>query len=125
MHWTVEHLPGLSQVRVTAEGDADRSQLRQLTRDAMAAGHAHACPRFLIDHRRTRLRLGAAEIFDIPRRGDDGGFGHALRVAILLEPTSPSRSDFEFYAIQCGNLGIHALRLFFDEASAQEWLATP
>ncbi len=125
MHWTVDYLSQDHLVRVTAEGDADREPLRQLTRDAMVAGHLHGCPRFLIDHRLTRLRLGAAEIFDMPRRGENGGFGHALRIAILISPDSPSRPDFEFYAIQCGNLGIHGLRLFLDEASALDWLASP
>jgi hypothetical protein len=124
MQWSVDYLEDRQLVRVTTDGigDADRDQLRRLTRDAMLAGHAHGCARFLIDHRLTRLRLGAAEIFDMPRRGDDGGFGHALRIAILINPDSPSRADFEFYAIQCGNLGIHSLRLFFDLDAATDWL---
>ena len=127
MQWTVDYLADPTLVRVTTDGigAADRDQLRQLTRDAMQAGHAQGCARFLIDHRLTRLQLGAAEIFDMPLRGDDGGFGHALRIAILINPDSPSRADFEFYAIQCGNLGIHSLRLFFDETAALDWLATP
>lgn len=127
MHWTVDYSPQDHLVRVTSDGQgaADRAQLRQLTRDAMAAGHAHGCARFLIDHRLTRLSLGAAEIFDMPRRGEDGGFGHALRIALLITPDSPSRADFEFYAIQCGNLGIHGLRLFHDEAAARDWLTAP
>ncbi|KFN46386.1 hypothetical protein [Arenimonas metalli] len=127
MHWTVDYLANEHLVRVISDGNgpADRDQLRRLTREAMQAGHAHACPRFLIDHRLTRLQLGAAEIFDMPRRGEDGGFGHALRIAILITPDSPSRADFEFYAIQCGNLGIHGLRLFYDEAAALDWLTTP
>lgn len=126
MHWTVEYLAKEHLVRVTSDGQgpAGRDQLRQLTRDAMQAGHAHGCPRFLVDHRLTRLALGAAEIFDMPRRGEDGGFGHALRIAILITPESPSRADFEFYAIQCGNLGLHGLRLFYDEPAALDWLAT-
>lgn len=127
MHWTVDYSAQDHLVRVATDGQgaADRAQLRQLTRDAMAAGHAHGCARFLIDHRLTRLSLGAAEIFDMPRRGEDGGFGHALRIAILITPDSPSRADFEFYAIQCGNLGIHGLRLFYDEAAARDWLTAP
>ena len=35
---------------------------------------------------------------------------------------TPTRADFEFYAVQCGNLGIHFMRLFFDRAQAMEWL---
>jgi hypothetical protein len=124
MQWSVDYLADRKLVRVTTDGlgDADRDQLRRLTRDAMLAGHEHGCARFLIDHRLTRLRLGTAEIFDMPRRGDDGGFGHALRIAILINQDSPSRADFEFYAIQCGNLGIHSLRLFFDLDAATDWL---
>lgn len=123
MGWTVEHLQDRDLIRVTAEGLADRTQLRQLTRDAVVAGHLHRCSRFLIDHRRTQLELGTTEIFDMPRRGEDGGFGPDLRIALLIDADGPTRSDFEFYAIQCGNLGIHFLRLFFDEAAAVEWLA--
>lgn len=122
MAWTIEHLLPQDVIRVISEGDADRIQLRNLTRDAVMAGHVHRCARFLIDHRRTRLNLGTAEIFDMPRRGEDAGFGGDLRIAILLDPDSPTRPDFEFYAIQCGNLGIHFLRLFFDSESALEWL---
>lgn len=122
MAWVVRHLPEPDLIEVVAEGPADRDQLRQLTRDAVAAGHAHRCSRFLVDHRRTRLVLGAAEIFDMPRRGEDAGFGSDLRIAILIEAASPSRADFEFYAIQCGNLGIHFLRLFFDREQALAWL---
>lgn len=122
MGWTVDHLEDRDVVRVVAEGPADRNQLRELTRDAVAAGHRHRCARFLIDHRRTRLALGTAEIFDMPKRGEDAGFGSDLRIAILIGEDSPSRADFEFYAIQCGNLGIHFLRLFFDEAAALDWL---
>ena len=122
MGWVVEHLAEPDLVRVTAEGPADRAQLRDLTRDAVVAGHAHRCTRFLIDHRRTTLVLGTTEIFDMPKRGEDAGFGPDLRIAIVIEPDSPARADFEFYAIQCGNLGIHFLRLFFDEAAARDWL---
>ena len=125
MGWTVDHLEDPGVIRVVAEGPADRQQLRQLTRDAVAAGHQHRCARFLIDHRRTQLALGTAEIFDMPKRGEDAGFGDDLRIGILIEPESPSRPDFEFYAIQCGNLGIHFLRLFFDEATALDWLGRP
>jgi hypothetical protein len=121
--WSIDHLEAQDLVRVISQGPADRQQLRQLTRDAVAAGHRHDCPRFLIDHRRTQLALGTTEIFDMPKRGEDAGFGNALRIAILVDPASPSRPDFEFYAIQCGNLGMHFLRLFFDLDSALEWLA--
>ncbi|KFN49581.1 hypothetical protein [Arenimonas composti] len=123
MAWVVEYQRANGFVRVTAQGEADRAALRELTREAMATGHANGCSRFLIDHRRTTLALGTAEIFDMPRRGEDGGFGPDLRIAILIDPASPSRPDFEFYAIQCGNLGIHFLRLFLDEESAVDWLA--
>ena len=122
MAWVVEHLADVDLVRVTAEGPADRAQLRQLTRDAVVAGHAHRCTRFLIDHRRTLLALGTTEIFDMPKRGEDAGFGPDLRIAILVDAASPSRADFEFYAIQCGNLGIHFLRLFYDADQATAWL---
>jgi hypothetical protein len=125
MSWVVEYLQDSKVVRVTAEGEAERTALRQLTRDAVAAGHRYRCARFLIDHRRTTLALGTAEIFDMPRRGEDAGFGDGLRIAMLIDPASPSRADFEFYAIQCGNLGIHFLRLFFDEESALHWLGLP
>lgn len=123
MAWNVEYLVEAGVVQVTAQGLHDRTMLRELTRDAVVAGHAHRCPRFLIDHRLTRLALGAAEIFDMPKRGEDAGFGPDLRIAIVIEPDSPARADFEFYAIQCGNLGIHFLRLFFDHAQALEWLS--
>lgn len=122
MGWTVEHLAGPDVVQVTAEGLHDRGMLRDLTRDAVAAGHQYGTARFLIDHRRTRLALGAAEIFDMPKRGEDAGFGADLRIAILIEADGPTRADFEFYAVQCGNLGIHFLRLFFDREQALDWL---
>ncbi|MBW8310448.1 MAG: hypothetical protein K0M64_00315 [Rhizobium sp.] len=123
MAWNVEYLGDAGVVQVTAQGLHDRGMLRQLTRDAVAAGHAHRCSRFLIDHRLTRLALGTTEIFDMPKRGEDAGFGPDLRIAIVIEPDAPTRADFEFYAIQCGNLGIHFLRLFFDRAQALEWLS--
>ena len=123
MSWIVNYLEDRKVVRVVAQGPADRQQLRQLTRDAVGEGHRQACARFLIDHRLTRLVLGTAEIFDMPKRGEDAGFGADLRIAILIGEDSPSRADFEFYAIQCGNLGIHFLRLFFDEQSALDWLS--
>lgn len=122
MGWVVEHLAAADIVRITVEGPANRRQLRQLTRDAVAAGHRYGCARFLIDHRRTQLALGTAEIFDMPRRGEDGGFGPDLRIAILADADAPSRADFKFYAIQCGNLGIHFLRLFFEEEEALDWV---
>ena len=122
MSWIVDYLEDRNVVRVVAQGPADRQQLRQLTRDAVLEGHRRGCARFLVDHRLTRLSLGTAEIFDMPKRGEDAGFGADLRIAILIGEDSPSRADFEFYAIQCGNLGIHFLRLFFDEAAAIDWL---
>ncbi|WP_374603384.1 hypothetical protein [Arenimonas sp.] len=122
MGWNIEYLADQDVVQVTAEGLHDRRTLRELTRDAVVAGHQHRCPRFLVDHRRTRLALGAAEIFDMPRRGEDAGFGPDLRIAILIEADGPTRGDFEFYAVQCGNLGIHVMRLFFDRDQAMEWL---
>jgi len=123
MAWKLQYLADEDVVQVTAEGLHDRKMLRDLTRDAVVAGHQHGCARFLIDHRLTRLALGAAEIFDMPRRGEDAGFGNDLRIAILIEPDGPTRTDFEFYAVQCGNLGIHFMRLFFDRGQAMEWLA--
>ena len=123
MGWTVEHDTARDIVRIVASGPADRAQLRELTRDAVAAGHRHGTARFLVDHRRTTLELGTTEIFDMPRRGEDAGFGADLRIAILIDADGPTRPDFEFCAIQCGNLGIHFLRLFFDEQQAVEWAA--
>ena len=123
MAWEVQHLAEADVVQVTAEGLHDRTSLRDLTRDAVAAGHLHHCARFLIDHRGTRLALGAAEIFDMPKRGEDAGFGPDLRIAILIDADGPTRGDFEFYAVQCGNLGIHFMRLFFDRDQAMEWLS--
>ena len=122
MGWTVEHDTDRDLVRITAAGPADRTQLRELTRDAVAAGHRYGTARFLVDHRRTTLELGTTEIFDMPRRGEDAGFGPDLRIALLVDAEGPTCADFEFYAIQCGNLGIHFLRLFFDETGAVEWL---
>lgn len=122
MTWQVSYLAEEDVVQVTAEGLHDRTSLRDLTRDAVAAGHLHHCARFLIDHRGTRLALGAAEIFDMPKRGEDAGFGADLRIAILIDADGSNRSDFEFYAVQCGNRGIHFLRLYFDRAMALEWL---
>ena len=122
MGWTVEHDTDHDLVRIVASGPADRDQLRQLTRDAVAAGHRFGTARFLVDHRLTTLELGTTEIFDMPRRGEDAGFGPDLRIALLVDAEGPTRADFEFYAIQCGNLGIHFLRLFFDETGAVEWL---
>ena len=122
MGWTVVHEQDRDIVRITASGPADRAQLRALTRDAVVAGHLHHCARFLVDHRLTTLELGTTEIFDMPRRGEDAGFGGDLRIALLIDADGPTRADFEFYAIQCGNLGIHFLRLFFDEEAAVEWL---
>ena len=48
----------------------------------------------------------------------DASLADVVRVHYIV----PTRADFEFYAIQCGNLGIHFLRLFFDEPAAMEWL---
>ena len=62
MGWKVQHLAEEDVVEVTAEGLHDRTMLRDLTRDAVMAGHQFRTARFLIDHRRTRLALGAAEI---------------------------------------------------------------
>ncbi|HEY9142428.1 MAG TPA: hypothetical protein VIM90_00140 [Arenimonas sp.] len=123
MGWNIEYLADQDVVQVTAEGLHDRISLRNLTREAVMAGHQSGTARFLIDHRRTRLALGAAEIFDMPKRGEDAGFGPGLRIAMLIDPDGPARGDFEFYAVQCGNLGIHFMRLFFDRAQAMEWLA--
>ena len=122
MGWIVEHLLAEDVVQVIAEGQRDRAELRQLTRDAVVAGHKHRCARLLIDHRRTVLSLGTTEIFDMPKRGEDAGFGPDLRIAILIDAQGPSAADFEFYAVQCGNLGIHFLRLFYDREQALEWL---
>ncbi|KFL36103.1 hypothetical protein [Arenimonas donghaensis] len=122
MTWKVQYLADEDVVQVTAQGLHDRAMLRELTRDAVAAGHRHGTPRFLIDHRLTRLALGTAEIFDMPKRGEDAGFGNQLRIAILIDADGPARADFEFYAVQCGNLGIHFMRLFFDRDQAMEWL---
>jgi len=119
--WNVEYLVEHRIVRVTSEGSLDRQSLRQLTRDAVSAGRIHATPRFLVDHRRMLPNLGAADIFDMPQRVQDLGFGADFRIAMLAAPDSPKRDDFEFYAIQCGNLGLHFLRLFFDYDSALEW----
>ena len=123
MAWTVEYLPDHRIVRVTSEGRLGREQLRQLTRDAIAAGRIHATPRFLVDHRRMLPDLGTADIFDMPQRVQDLGFGTDFRIAMLASPDSPKRADFEFYAIQCGNLGLHFLRLFFDYDAALEWVS--
>lgn len=123
MSWTVDYLAEHRVVRVTSEGRLGRGQLRQLTRDAVAAGRIHATPRFLVDHRRMVPDLGAAEIFNMPQRVQDLGFGADFRIAMVAAPDSPKRADFEFYAIQCGNLGLHFLRLFFDHDAGLEWVS--
>lgn len=123
MPWKIDHLGDHRVVRVTSEGRLDREQLRQLTRDAIAAGRIHATPRFLVDHRRMIPDLGAADIFDMPQRVQDLGFGADFRIAMVAAPDSPKRGDFEFYAIQCGNLGLHFLRLFFNYDAALEWVS--
>ena len=121
MGWKVEYLPEHRMVRVTSEGTLDREQLRQLTRDTIAAGRIHGTARFLVDHRRMVPHLGTADIFDMPQRMQDLGFGTDFRIAMAASPDSPKRADFEFYTIQCGNLGLHFLRLFFDYDAALDW----
>ena len=123
MGWNVEYLADHRIVRVTSEGKLGREQFRQLTRDTIAAGRIHATARFLVDHRKMVPDLGAADIFDMPQRMQDLGFGADLRIALVASPDSPKRSDFEFYAIQCGNLGLHFLRLFFDYDAALDWVS--
>ena len=121
MGWNVDYLAEHRLVRVTSEDTLDRDLLRQLSRDVVAAGRVHATARFLVDHRRMLPNLGAADIFDMPQRAQELGFGPDLRIAMVVSPESPRRGDFEFYAIQCGNLGLHFLRLFFDYDAALEW----
>lgn len=123
MGWLVEYLPGHRVVRITSEGTLGREDLRQLTRDAIAAGRIHATPRFLVDHRRMLPDLGAADIFDMPQRVQDLGFGADFRIAMVASPASPKRGDFEFYAVQCGNLGLHFLRLFMDYDAGLAWVS--
>lgn len=123
MGWKVDYLAEHRIVRVTSEGTLGRQDLRQLTRDAIAAGRIHATPRFLVDHRRMLPDLGAADIFDMPQRVQDLGFGADFRIAMVASPDSPKRADFEFYAIQCGNLGLHFLRLFLDYDDALDWVS--
>lgn len=123
MGWNVDYLADHRLVRVTSEGRLGLEDFRQLTRDAIAAGRIHATSRFLVDHRRTVPDLGAADIFDMPQRVQDLGFGADFRIAIVASPDSPKRADFEFYAIQCGNLGLHFLRLFLDCDDALAWVS--
>ncbi len=123
MPWTIEFLPEHRVVRLTSDGRLGREQLRELTRDAVAAGRLHGTPRFLVDHRRMIPDLGAADIFDMPQRAQDLGFGPDFRIALVAAPDSPKRADFEFYAIQCGNLGLHFIRLFFDYDSGLAWVS--
>jgi len=119
--WKVDYIPEHRLVRVTSEGTLGREDMRSLMRDTIAAGRIHATPRFIVDHRRMQPDMGTADIFDMPRRAQDLGFGADFRIAMVASPDSPKREDFEFYAIQCGNLGLHFLRLFFDYDSALEW----
>jgi len=121
--WKVDYIPEHRLVRVTSEGTLGREDMRSLMRDTIAAGRIHATPRFIVDHRRMRPDLGTADIFDMPRRAQDLGFGADFRIAVVASPDSPKREDFEFYAIQCGNLGLHFLRLFFDYDDALEWVS--
>jgi hypothetical protein len=123
--WTVEYIAELKLVRVTSQGRLDLAELRQLTRDAVAAGRIHATARFLVDHRAMEPDLGTTAIFDMPQRVQDLGFGPDFRIAMVAAPDSPKRADFEFYAIQCGNVGLHFLRLFFDYDAALEWATRP
>ncbi len=122
MGWTTLHDADAGLVRVTSEGPLVRADLRALTREAAALGQQVGCARFLIDHRRMTLEVGIVELFDMPQRGDGRGFGPDLRIALLIEADSPARPDFEFYVIQCGNRGIHFVRLFFDVDAAIDWL---
>lgn len=121
MAWHIDYLEQHRLIQVTSEGTLGRDALVQLSLDAVAAARRHGTARFIIDHRRMLPDLGTADIFDMPQRVQNLGLGPELRIAMVASPDSPKRGDFEFYAIQCGNLGLHFLRLFFDYEDALEW----
>ncbi|MDX1582622.1 MAG: STAS/SEC14 domain-containing protein [Thermoanaerobaculia bacterium] len=109
-------------VRVTARGEAELEEAREVITEARIAAAEHGYP-LLYDLREVIVQVSLTEWFYLPRElevlRDEKTV--ATRVAALLSSDPRQRAGYELYEAATHNLGL-TVKLFDDEDAALDWL---
>ena len=121
MPWKVDYTQNDGVVTVTTSGPMDVASIEQMVVDMLGVGREFGTTRYLLDHRQMTPDMSALHIYDLPGIVNKAGLTHNIRLAMVYDPASSRKADFEFYETRAHNLGFEH-RLFTDMPTATGWL---
>lgn len=122
MPWTIDFLEAEKIILVKTSGSLDLGAFKRLAAESLAEAARLGVTCFLLDHRSMTPAVDAIEIYNMPRINEELGVTRQHRVAIVYDPESSDRSNFQFYEDRASNIGFDH-RLFIGVAEAMKWLA--
>lgn len=121
MPWKVDYTQKDGVVTVTTSGPMDVASIERMVVDMLGVGGGFGAIRYLLDHRQMTPEMSALHIYDLPEVVKKAGLTHNIRLAMVYDPDSARKTDFEFYETRAYNLGFEH-RLFTDVQAALGWL---
>lgn len=122
MPWNIDYTQDDGVVTVTTSGPMDVGAIEQMVVDMLGVGQGFGSTRYLLDHRDMTPAMSAVHIYDLPGIVNKAGVTHNIRLAMVYDPGSARKADFEFYETRAYNLGFEH-RLFTDMPTALGWLS--
>lgn len=120
--WKVERDAGRGWLQLTCHGSLTRQDCTRATRQVLELMTPQTPQGVLVDLRDAVCELGVGDLYAVPAMWTHGEVDRASALALLVAPTSMSRSDAEFFENTCRNRGWN-VRAFDEHAAAVTWLA--
>jgi len=121
MEWDIAYDQSNGLLKITAMGKLQRSQLHEMTSQALAVARDKNCHKCLLDYRRSEVVISTIDIYSIMANLEKLGITHQDRVAIVYSQDEPAHHFGETVA---HNRGWWANVQYFSELDhALNWLS--
>jgi len=122
MDWNISYLEEDGIVLVKMLNPIDTlEKTKQIGIDSTSVGNYNQSQRYLIDHRGVGFELSLLEVEKVPALFKEAGIDPHTKIALLMDPNSPSKQMFEFTK-NVLSLASIKFKLFTDENETIDWL---
>ena len=119
LKWTISHLPDENIIHIVTSGQATVEELDKMAKQAKETSEQTGSTLFLIDHRKTTVKLQTIDIYDRPEYLDTIEFPRQSQIAQVCHESE--LKNFQFFEVVSQNRG-YMVRVFMDINKARQWL---